>query len=73
MENVLDAIRNGEMPVTSDWLDVLFEALDHRCAHAFQRMGSSEDVMHNLKVCRIFFQQQQLFMWKISRHPSPDV
>ncbi|MBR7879930.1 MULTISPECIES: chemotaxis protein CheA [Bacillus amyloliquefaciens group] len=29
MENVLDAIRNGEMPVTSDWLDVLFEALDH--------------------------------------------
>ena len=27
MENVLDAIRNGEMPVTSDWLDVLFEAL----------------------------------------------
>jgi chemotaxis protein histidine kinase CheA len=45
MENVLDAIRNGEMPVTSDWL-----------------MGSSEDVMHNLKVCRIFFQQQQLFV-----------
>ncbi|BBA76220.1 MULTISPECIES: chemotaxis protein CheA [Bacillus] len=29
MENVLDAIRNGEMTVTSDWLDVLFEALDH--------------------------------------------
>ncbi|MBT2573337.1 chemotaxis protein CheA [Bacillus sp. ISL-51] len=29
MENVLDAIRNGEMAVTSEWLDVLFEALDH--------------------------------------------
>ncbi|MEK5211468.1 chemotaxis protein CheA [Bacillus sp. FSL R5-0603] len=29
LENVLDAIRNGDMEVTSDWLDILFEALDH--------------------------------------------
>ncbi len=29
LENVLDAIRNGDMAVTSDWLDILFEALDH--------------------------------------------
>lgn len=25
LENVLDAIRNGDMEVTSDWLDILFE------------------------------------------------
>lgn len=29
LENVLDAIRNGDMAVTPDWLDILFEALDH--------------------------------------------
>ncbi|MGM0859985.1 MAG: chemotaxis protein CheA [Bacillota bacterium] len=29
LENVLDAIRNGDMAITSSWLDVMFEALDH--------------------------------------------
>ncbi|MCY8472870.1 chemotaxis protein CheA [Bacillus halotolerans] len=29
LENVLDAFRNGDMAVTSDWMDILFEALDH--------------------------------------------
>ncbi|MFO6495446.1 MULTISPECIES: chemotaxis protein CheA [unclassified Bacillus (in: firmicutes)] len=28
LENVLDAIRNEEMTITSDWMDVMFEALD---------------------------------------------
>ena len=28
LENVLDAIRNEEMTITSEWMDVMFEALD---------------------------------------------
>ncbi|MDA1475520.1 chemotaxis protein CheA [Bacillus changyiensis] len=28
LENVLDAIRNEEMTITSDWMDIMFEALD---------------------------------------------
>ncbi|MEC3607117.1 chemotaxis protein CheA [Bacillus glycinifermentans] len=28
LENVLDAIRNEEMTITSEWMDIMFEALD---------------------------------------------